>query len=367
MNGSGGQEPGKQTSSQTQNTTSTSAPSPEIQDQLRKYALNPLQSWYTNHPTAPDYFPGKTVATPSDATQAGWQQYSNIGQVGLDHNIDPNNKALISKTLGGGFLNPADNPYLQGGLRAGFDQQNESFNNTTLPSIRSQFAAAGRTGGSEDFDTTMRGAYDLNKSQASAAAQAEAGAYSDERNRQLQTQGMLPAMQQMDLNRAGASAMAGAGKDAYQQALIQDQMNRYNYQFQAPLDYASNAASRFLGAYPGGTTTGVGTSSGISSYMPPTNPTSSMLGGLMGLGGLGLQAYSAFSDERLKEDIKPVGKLHDGQNIYSYRFLGSPKTEIGLLAQEVERVHPEAVHVDPATGFKKVHYGLATAPAGGLL
>jgi hypothetical protein len=91
-----------------------------------------------------------------------------------------------------------------------------------------------------------------------------------------------------------------------------------------------------------------------------------MLGGLMGLGSLGLQAYSAFSDERLKKDIKPVGKLHDGQTIYSYKFRGSPRTEIGLLAQEVEQRHPEAVHVDPATGLKKVHYGMATAPAGGL-
>lgn len=71
---------------------------------------------------------------------------------------------------------------------------------------------------------------------------------------------------------------------------------------------------------------------------------------------------SFFSDERLKDDITPVGKLNDGQNVYAYRYKGDPRPQIGLLAQEVERVRPEAVHTHPS-GFKMVNYSLATRGA----
>ena len=65
-----------------------------------------------------------------------------------------------------------------------------------------------------------------------------------------------------------------------------------------------------------------------------------------------------FSDERLKENIHPIGKTHDGQNIYRYNYKGEPETRIGLLAQEVEHKHPEAVGL--AGGYKTVDYDKAT-------
>ena len=73
------------------------------------------------------------------------------------------------------------------------------------------------------------------------------------------------------------------------------------------------------------------------------------------------QAMGGFSDKRLKENIKPIGKTFDGQNIYSYNFKGEPTTEIGLLAQEVEKHHPEAVGL--AGGYKTVRYDKATEDA----
>lgn len=70
---------------------------------------------------------------------------------------------------------------------------------------------------------------------------------------------------------------------------------------------------------------------------------------------------SIFSDERLKEDIRPIGKTNDGQTIYSYRYKGDHTYQIGLLAQEVERHHPEAVGL--AGGYKTVNYKHATEDA----
>ena len=82
------------------------------------------------------------------------------------------------------------------------------------------------------------------------------------------------------------------------------------------------------------------------------------------------QPQSLFSDERLKENVEPVGELNDGQTIYRYNYKGDPRTQIGLIAQEVEQSHPEAV--GESEGYRTVDYGRATdeaamASRGGLV
>lgn len=85
------------------------------------------------------------------------------------------------------------------------------------------------------------------------------------------------------------------------------------------------------------------------------------LGSALGLiGGIAGRAMMA-SDEDVKEDITPVGKLEDGQTVYRYRYKGSPTYQIGLIAQEVERRHPEAVR--DVGGIKAVDYRDATEDA----
>jgi hypothetical protein len=69
----------------------------------------------------------------------------------------------------------------------------------------------------------------------------------------------------------------------------------------------------------------------------------------------------AFSDRRLKEDVKHIGFTHDGQKIYSYRIKGQPHTQIGLMADEVQEHKPEAV--GSMNGLKMVDYDRATEDA----
>ena len=65
------------------------------------------------------------------------------------------------------------------------------------------------------------------------------------------------------------------------------------------------------------------------------------------------------SDERLKENIEPIGMTFDGQTIHKYNYKGDDKRkQFGLIAQEVERHHPEAVGL--AGGYKTVDYDKAT-------
>lgn len=55
-----------------------------------------------------------------------------------------------------------------------------------------------------------------------------------------------------------------------------------------------------------------------------------------------MMAASMFSDERLKENIVPVGK-ENGFNIYSFNYKSNPKKYIGVIAQEVAKTRPDAV------------------------
>ena len=85
-------------------------------------------------------------------------------------------------------------------------------------------------------------------------------------------------------------------------------------------------------------------------------------GALSGSTTTGQQSGGFFSDERVKEDIEPIGETYDGQKIIKFRYKGDkgPK-QIGLSAQDVERHHPHAV--GDYHGIKTVDYDEATRDA----
>jgi len=72
-----------------------------------------------------------------------------------------------------------------------------------------------------------------------------------------------------------------------------------------------------------------------------------------------------FSDRRLKRDIKRIGQTDEGLPIYTYKYKGdeTQETHIGPMADEVEKIHPEAVGV--AAGYKTVDYDKASGKAEG--
>jgi hypothetical protein len=61
------------------------------------------------------------------------------------------------------------------------------------------------------------------------------------------------------------------------------------------------------------------------------------------------------SDARLKHDITPVGELASGLGLYRYRYLWSDTVHVGVMAQEVAAVVPEAVQRG-ADGYLRVDY-----------
>jgi hypothetical protein len=105
------------------------------------------------------------------------------------------------------------------------------------------------------------------------------------------------------------------------------------------------------------------------------NPNSGMFPGTFGSLGLGggtagsfmfpldeaiLMGAMAGSDRRLKRDISRIGTLRNGLPVYSFRYRWDDAWRTGLMADEVERVHPEAV-IEGPLGYKLVNYQLACA------
>jgi len=79
------------------------------------------------------------------------------------------------------------------------------------------------------------------------------------------------------------------------------------------------------------------------------------------IGGLAGGASGYLSDKRTKTDIKPLGTLTDVLKIpaYEYRYKGEKKKRKGVMAQDVQKVLPEAVAEIDYEGKKR----LAIKPA----
>jgi len=116
-----------------------------------------------------------------------------------------------------------------------------------------------------------------------------------------------------------------------------------------PQQEAAAGENIAMGALPlGSTTVGQGTTTQPVNY----------LGQILGAAATGASAYAS-SDERVKENIEPIGKSFDKQTIYKFNYIGDPSPRIGLMAQEVEKKHPGAVK--EFNGTKAVDYNKATA------
>ena len=246
------------------------------------------------------------------------------------------------------YTNPMNTP--------GFGQAMSTMNQDITNQINSQFAAAGREDSPANTQALARGLSQgegglisgefntLTGNQLGAANSALSGAGSTAAGTaQLQ---QLPYMNQVQaltamqgipgLYTAPGTAQLGAANTAYGLPYSNIQM---------PLTEEGAIGGM------GGTSSGTGT----STTTQPMNPWTTAL-------GLGLAGASLFgnSDRRLKTDIKKVGKTKGGDKLYEYRFKGRPDKQVGVMAQDVEKRHPEDVvnlGLWKGGGPKAVDYG----------
>lgn len=276
---------------------------------------------------------------------------STAPQVGMLSDAYKNLQGNIGATASGANLDPYNTP--------GFGDALKTMTNDITNQVKGVYAGSGRDpSGAGSFAGSLgRGltqglaptiaseANTLQANQANAAntlynaAGSTAGAITGQNQiplaNQAQALGLLPQLSQAFT--MPATTQLGAANAAYSQP------------FQNISQLLQPATS--LGALGGQST---GTSN--TTVTQPQNTTSNILGGVSG--GIGIMS-SLFSDRRLKDEIREVGELHDGQKIYSYKFKGTEPTQIGLLAQEVRRHRPDAVG-ELSNGIMMVDYKRAT-------
>lgn len=226
--------------------------------------------------------------------------------------------------------------------------------------IANQEAALGRQMGSMGIDPTSGAAISARNTSAVMNAAAEASAMNRARNA-ARTLGMQLTGDAANFGRGGLAAVSTMGAGAREASA-------------GGMGAASSALS-------GGIEAGKGVQTGYNSALTGYG---NVMGNYTSLGNTSMQANAAVqgaawgalgsavgvgaglaikSDVRFKQNIQPVGELPSGIKLYSFEYkpefqeAGDEGTFIGVMAQEVEPVIPEAV-ITRADGYKLVNYSL---------
>lgn len=325
-------------------TTQTSQPWSGQQPYLEQ-AFSAAQNLYNNN--TPQYYPTSTVAPLNAEQTAGQNAEFNFGANGGNPAVGAatNYETALQN---GAFLNPENNPAWQ--------QVSNSVLSKTMPQLMSTFTQGNTMNSPGAAYAVSQGANDALGSIAGQNYQNTLG---------LMNTGAAfatPSLQNAQLQ--GISAMQDAGNQQQTQAQneLTDQVNRFNYNQMLPYNQLNAFEGAIQGNY-GGTSTlnqpyySNSMGNALSGALGGAMLGSQILPGVGTVGG-GLLGALMMSDRRVKEGIAKIGKADNDLPIYSYRYKGDHVTRIGFMAQDVEKVKPEAVAHLPG-GLMAVDYAKA--------
>jgi hypothetical protein len=327
--------------------TGTQTITNQIDPMLKPYVefgLSELKNQYLN-PTP--YAPFQTYVSPSEATTTALSGIESRAMAGSPLLRDA--QAQSQRTISGDYL--SGNPFFTGAFQGATRDISNQFGQNIMD-IRSKLSSAGRYGSGAQTNLEGRAADDLANRLTDVGGKLAYQNYSDERTRQEAAINNAAAMSQADYNDLSKLLAVGTTREGYDQAAIQDQLARYQY------DMPESRLSTFLtGTY--------GAPSGSVQERPIyENPSQQGLGNLLSIAGTaGMMGFKPFSDIRTKENIKQVGLMANGLGVYEYEYKKEFKDHpsaghgkfIGVMAHEVEKVIPEAVSID-LDGYKHIDY-----------
>ena len=275
-----------------------------------------------NLQTTPDYQGG----------MAGWDRANQLLMQRLQPQMDIQQKTLDAKLANQGVVAGTE-AYNRAKMGLGL-QQNDLLNQAQLSGLQA---------GNTLFQQGMQGAQFGNQAQQQLLTNQLANANLGNQAQQQQfnqalTQYNMP-LNTLSALRTGAQVQNPTFQNAPQQATT------------AGADLLGAASSQYNAAMGG--------------FNAQQAAQANMNSGLMGLGGT-LGAAAIMSDIRTKENITQVYWLPNGLPVYTYEYKPEYKDEaghgvhIGVMAQDVEQVMPEAV-ITRADGIKMVDYGVLNA------
>jgi hypothetical protein len=224
------------------------------------------------------YYPGSTIAQQSPQTQQAIQIETQRAINGSPLTAGANQVA--QDTLNGNYLN--NNPWLDKTYNQAANSVTRNYLNAVSPGIDSTFSAAGRLGSNADMTAHDNAQYQLGNTLDNLATNIYGGNYSRERQNQLNTMQLAPSLANNDYTNINALYNAGNQADSYNQNVLNDKVNRFNYNQNLPYQNLQNYSGLINGNYGGA-------SNSSSQYAP--NTASNVLGGAL----MGYQAAPAIA------------------------------------------------------------------------
>lgn len=264
-------------------------------------------------------------------------QGSNVELAGLNLNAQG---AIDSASRAQNSQNIAAQSTLEGlrQNRAGMALDAQNTLNNAENTLRAQQLQAGGM---------AQGALEGSRDRSLAAGQTSQNAYNTNLQRSLQATGMAPALSDAYYRPLERQEEVGQARTQQAQAQLAADIMANQQAQAAPIDALNNYLSL---------TSGLGGQFGTSMATSEQNP------GLLGTLGFGLQGAGLlgslfnFSDRRLKENIRRVGATDAGLPVYTYNYKGDTTAQMGVMADEAEKIAPHAVTTHP-NGYKMVNYG----------
>lgn len=230
-------------------TNTVSEPWSGVQDYL-KGAYGQAENLYNKG--APNYYGGKLLAPLSGYTRGALDSMANRAQQGSG--VVRAAQGQLTDTLGGKYLE-AGNPYFQGAVNAATRPVIDTYNKTIAPGINSDFSAAGRYGSGAHAMASSDAANNLMTQIGDISSQMAYQNYGDERQNQIRGMLFAPEMANQDYIDINALGQAGEGIDAWNQAKIDKDIQKYNYQQSKDWNYLNDYIGLLNGAVGGSTTT----------------------------------------------------------------------------------------------------------------
>ena len=288
---------------------------------------------YNAQPLGPAYYGGPTLAGFDPAQQAGQRMSMNYAMGPRTQAMQRGAESSLMQGLSGQVDPNAFNP-MASALSSSVLSNLQS---NILPGLRNQIVDYNPGGSTRGNLLQQKAISDaVTSGMTKPLAEMYTSAYGNAQQRASQAGQLYPTVMGAPLGMAQAVGDVGAARRSMTQEGINRDMARYQYQSTAPQHALANYMSMISGDY-GGTTS----QNAPSDYSPI-------------IGALGSVASAFISDERLKENIEKVGS-YKGLNVYEYNYLWSPVKWVGFIAQEVEKIIPEAIL--NVNGFKVVDYG----------
>ena len=332
-----------------QTQSSTTVQAPQLPAYLEPYMTNAAsnaQTLYNSGQLATPYYPGSTVAPQSQATSQGYNATLNLANNGQPSALQQAADQQQLGTIQGNELYAENNPYLQSAMNAANNATIQQFQNATAPSLLSNFSRSGRLSSSAVGNAYGQAANQLSNTLSNSNANMAYQNYNNAANRQQQAAQYAPQLAAGDYTNAQQLQKAGTLQDAYNQDITNANIDRYNYNQNLPQSSLQNYINLLNGT---AGSVGNGSTSSSASYGDTTRTAQT-------LGTAATLASMFFSDRRLKDDIQPIGKLKNGLIVYRFRYKGQAIPVAGVMADEVERIMPQAVSMKD--GYKMVNYGM---------